>query len=417
MADKVCLMAFHGCPHGLVLNQEQPMSYIKDFQSFMPSFGAKEEITKLGSLKLMPQQCEEPWKLKSGVPEANWFVKTVSEIERPALNVQDVRPDSVLFSCGIAEHFIRREKMLQFLRSGESEVERGGIDITLLYDLMGLHEMGQQPSMPSLIYPSSELNTQKPLLDFVGSLHWSSKVTVQPDGRVLFTGTEAEMKHLLSVVAEFYSLRNTVVWKKQSVLVPHFKSVGCREAGVVIDGTSFNMQATTLAPLKSPEKVKTKAKPKQKSGKKAGKDRDLYKRNYFHACESLLSIMMSRKQNGKVAILSLKRSGPELPDLLTQFSAAIAGTGLAVLFSVLCKVASGRVPFCASKLLNTGVAFALVWLSCGVNKLRDTIVQISKNSKKRALKDEEIMERVDRSVKEIYLRAGTLMAVAVLRLA
>ncbi|KAM1395460.1 hypothetical protein ACFX15_030534 [Malus domestica] len=417
MADKVCLMAFHVYPHGLVLNQEQPMSSIKAFQSFMPSFGAKEEITKLGSLKLMSQQCEEPWKLKSGVPEANWFVKTVSEIERPALNVQDVHPDSLLFSCGIAEHFIRREKMLQFLRSGESEVERGGVDITLLYDLMGLHEMGQQPSMPSLIYPSRELNTQKPLLDFVGSPHWSSKVTVQPDGRVLFTGSEAEMKHLLSVVAEFYSLRNTVVWKKQSVLVPHFKSVGSREAGVIIDGTSFNMQATTLAPLKSPEKVKTKAKPKQKSGKKAGKDRDLYKRNYFHACESLLSIMMSRKQNGKLAILSLKRSGPELPDLLTQFSAAIAGTGLAVLFSVLCKVASGRVPFCASKLLNTGVAFALVWLSWGVNKLRDTIVETSKNSKKRALKEEEIMERVDRSVKEIYLRAGTLMAVAVLRLA
>lgn len=137
--------------------------------------------------------------------------------------IADARPDSVLFSCGIAEHFIRREKMLQLLRSGESDVERGGIDITLLYDLMGLHEMCQQPLMPSLIYPSSELNTQKPLLDFVGSLHWSSKVTVQPDGRVLFTGSEAEMKHLLSVVAEFYSLRNTVVWKKQSVLVPHFK--------------------------------------------------------------------------------------------------------------------------------------------------------------------------------------------------
>ncbi|CAN6693898.1 unnamed protein product [Malus baccata var. baccata] len=250
MADKVCLMAFHVYPHGLVLNQEQPMSSIKDFQSFMPSFGAREEITKLGSLKLMSQQCEEPWKLTSGVPEANWFVKTVSEIERPALNVQDVHPDSLLFSCGIAEHFIRREKMLQFLRSGESEVERGGVDITLLFDLMGLHEMGQQPSMPSLVYPSRELNTQKPLLDFVGSLHWSSKVTVQPDGRVLFTGSEAEMKHLLSVVAEFYSLRNTVVWKKQSVLVPHFKSVGSREAGVIIDGTSFNMQATTLAPLK-----------------------------------------------------------------------------------------------------------------------------------------------------------------------
>ncbi|KAM1534243.1 hypothetical protein ACFX10_008054 [Malus domestica] len=416
MAEKLCLMASHGYPHGRVLHQEQLMSVIKDFQPFMPSFGAKEEITKLGSLKLVPQQCEEPWKLTSGVPEANWFVKTVSEIERPPLNLQDVRPDSVLFSIGIAEHFIKREKMLQFLRSGEGEVERGAVDITLLYDLMGLHEMGQQPLMPSLIYPGSEFNTQKALLDFVGDLHWSSKITVQPDGRVLFTGTEAEMKHLLSVVAEFYSLRNTVVWKKQSVLVPHFKSVGSREAGVIIDGTLVNMQATTLAPLKSPEKVKTKA-PKRRSGKKAGKDRDLYERNYFHACESLLSIMMNRKQHGKLAVLSLKKSGPELPELLTQFSAGIAGTGLAVLFSVLCKVASGRVPLCASKLLNTGVAFALVWLSWGVNKLRDTVVQIRKNSKKPGLQEEEIMKRVDRSVNEIYLRAGTLMAVAVLRLA
>lgn len=138
------------------------------------------------------------------------------------LLITDVHPDSVLFSIGIAEHFIRREKMLQFLKSGETEAEKGGLDITVLYNLMGLHEMSQQAFIPSLIYPSSEFNTQKPLLDFVGGLAWSSKITVQPDGRVLFTGTGTEMEHLLSVVAEFYSLRNSVCWKKQSVLVPHF---------------------------------------------------------------------------------------------------------------------------------------------------------------------------------------------------
>lgn len=127
--------------------------------------------------------------------------------------------------------------------------------------------------------------------------------------------------------------------------------------------------------------------------------------------------MINRRQHGKSAILSLQRSGPEVPELLTQFSASIAGTGLALLFSVLCKVGCGRGPFCASKLLNTGVAIGLVWLSWAVNKLRDTIIHISKNSKKLDLKEEEIMERVEGSVKEIYFRAATLMAVAVLRLA
>lgn len=157
--------------------------------------------------------------------------------------------------------------------------------------------------------------------------------------------------------------------------------------------------------------------PKQKNGKKVGRDRDLYTRNYFHACESLLSLMIDRKKHGKSAIHSLQKSGPELPQLLTQFSASIAGTGLAVLFSVVCKVACGRVPFCASKLLNTGVGFGLVWLSWAVNMLRDTVVHISKNPRKLDLKEDEILTRVEMSMNEIYSRAATLMAVAVLRFA
>lgn len=120
----------------------------------------------------------------------------------------------------------------------------------------------------------------------------------------------------------------------------------------------------------------------------------------------------------KSAIPVLKKSGPELPNLLTQFSASIAGTGIAVLFSVVCKLASGRVPFCSSKLLNTGLGLGLVWLSWSVNRLRDTVVMISRNSnKKKGLKDDEMMKKLDRSVKEIYFRAATLMAVMVLRLA
>lgn len=168
--------------------------------------------------------------------------------------------------------------------------------------------------------------------------------------------------------------------------------------------------------LYSPEKIKVKS-PKKKIGRKAGRERDLYQKNYFHACENLLSIMANKKKHGKRAVLSLKKSGPELPELLSQFSASIAGTGLAVLFSVVCKVACSRVPFCATRLFNTGLGFGLVWLSWAVNKLRDTIVYVNKNQGKFGLKEEEMMNIVDKSVKDIYFRAATLMAVAMLRFA
>lgn len=128
--------------------------------------------------------------------------------------------------------------------------------------------------------------------------------------------------------------------------------------------------------------------------------------------------MVDKRRQRKTAILSLKKSGPELPELLTQFSAGIAGTGLAVLLSVICKLACGRgVSFCAYKLLNTGFGFGLVWLSWAVNKLRDTIVCMNKNAGKLGLKDEEMIQKVDKSLREVYFRAATLLAVAVLRLA
>ncbi|PON65758.1 hypothetical protein PanWU01x14_115010 [Parasponia andersonii] len=421
MVVKLCLMASHGYPPGgVVLHQEQGMSRaIQDFQPLFPCHGAKHEIMRLGSLKLRPQECEEPWKPIRGSSESNQFVKIDSTVNRPLLrDVQDGQPGSMLFGSGIAEHCIRHEKILQFLMFAANEPDGGGVDLALLSEVMGLQALridSQQPPTP-LIYLGEELYAQKPLLDFVGDLVDSSRITIHPDGRVLFNGTGTEVNDILSVVAEFYLPQNSTKWKKQSMLVPRYNRLNSSDVGVSLDGSSLKLQATTVAPVKSPRKVKVKS-PK-KIGRKLGRERDLYKKNYFHACENLLSIMVDKKKHGKTAILSLKKSGPELPELLTQFSAGIAGTGLAVLFSVVCKLACSRVPLlCTPKLVNTGLGFGLVWLSWSVNKLRDTIVYISKNAGKLGLKEEEMMNGVDKSVKEIYFRAATLMAVAVLRFA
>lgn len=413
---ELCLMASHGYPPGLVLHQEQGMSrVIKDCQPYLPCQGAGQEVIRSASFNLKSRQSEKLWKPLSGLHKSNQFVKLDSTVTRPLLiDVQDTRPDSAHFSLAIAKQCTRHEKILQFLTSRSSE------DLSSISDLMELEAFSfdgrQLPSAPCLIYPTSEFYDQKPLLDFVGDMAHSSKIFIHPDGRVLFTGIGTEMNDFLSLVAEFYLSKNATRWTKQSLLIPHFDRLPSSEAQANIHLSSLTMEATTVAPLKSPEKIKVKP-PSKKNSKKIFKERDLYRRNYFHACESLLSLMINKRENKKTAILSLKKSGPELPELLNQFSAGIAGTGLAVLFSVICKVACARVPFCGYKVLNTGLAFGLVWLSWAVNRLRDTIVCISKNASKTGLKEEEMMKRVDESVKDIYFRAVTLMAVAVLRLA
>ncbi|QHO54630.1 uncharacterized protein DS421_2g58520 [Arachis hypogaea] len=78
--------------------------------------------------------------------------------------------------------------------------------------------------------------------------------------------------------------------------------------------------------------------------------------------------MVDKRQHRKTAILSLKKSCPELPHLL-----------LALLYWPCCPA------FC-------------------VSKLRDTIINISKNAGKLGLKDEGAIQKVDKSVKEVYFR-------------
>ncbi|XP_037492494.1 uncharacterized protein LOC105650233 isoform X2 [Jatropha curcas] len=416
---KLYSMASHGNPPGpgLVFYKERT-GVIKDCPPFLPSQGARQEIKKLNSFRLRPQH-DESWRPTGGFCEHNQFAKIDSTVARPVLiDMQDTCPDSVLFSYGIAEQCTKHEKILKFLTSGSSDPEKDGLDLSVLSDLMGFQTLAldvhEQPCAP-LIYPSGKYDAPNPLVDFVGDMARSSKITVHPDGRVLFTGSGTEIKDILSIVAEFYLSKNSTKQTKQSILVPHFSWPDISEAHVSVISSSLKVNDVAAAPLKRSEKIKLKPSLKKKNSRRGISERDLYKRNYFHACESLLSLMMDKKRHGKTAILSLKKSGPELPALLTRFSAGIAGTGLAVLFSVVCKLACGRAPFCASKLFTTGFGFGLVWLSWAVNRLSDTIAYVSKNASKLGMKDEDMLETVDKSLKDIYFRAATLMAVAMLK--
>ena len=166
----------------------------------------------------------------------------------------------------------------------------------------------------------------------------------------------------------------------------------------------------------SPETVKVKPSTSKREIKRGAKERDMYEKNFFRACESLLFVILEGNK-GEMAFLSLKKSAPEVSHMLMQLSSSITGAGLAVLFSVVWRVVNSRVPFGSMKLLNAAIGFGLVWLSAAVNSLRKNIDIFSRNSSRIGWADVEVTRRVERSLNQILFRALTLMAVALLRYA
>ncbi|KAG7011207.1 hypothetical protein SDJN02_26110 [Cucurbita argyrosperma subsp. argyrosperma] len=391
--SELCLMASHGYPSALVLHHQHNTSReIKDCQPFLSIRGARPEIVIGSELQnIQPPQSHGSWKSIIGMPDSNQLVEFDPKVRSlNMIDTQDNRGGSLIFSSRFEEEF-----------------KRG------LQELKTQHCRG--PVATSLIFPSCEFDAPEPIMDFVGELIRSSKITIHPDGQILLTETGTKIKDLLSVVAEFYLSKNSLSWSRQSILVPKYDRLNGGVGSHIYD-SPVKLHATTIAPMKSPDIIKVKPSPKRRRSKKVGHERDLYKKNYVHACESLLSYVFNKQQHGRRAIQSLKNSGREVPQFLTEFSVGIAGAGLVVLFSVMYEIACGSVPFCSSKLLTTGFGLGLVWLSCGVNKLRDTIMCISRKAAKVSLKDDEMIRRVDKSLNDIFFRAATLMMVAILKI-
>lgn len=410
-------MTSHGysIPGGLGLPHElSKAEIIKSNRSYLVNPGAKQEIIPASSFNLNPDHLE-PWKPVSPLNKSSQFVELDSSMMKPLLmDVHDKAPESLVLSFGIAEKYARQEKVMEFLLSRSEEFKERGFDMSKLSELMELEAMKSSSQLlpygaSSVLYLNKDL--EKPVLDLVRDMMENPDFSLKPNDHLLFSSSSnAELNDILSVASEYSLSRDSSKWRQLSPLIPHFQRFDSEVLTPV----------TVLAPLKSPEKTRLKPSPKKQNTKRKAKERDLYKRNHLHAYESLLSLMIGNDhQNKQTTILTLQRSCGELSELLTQFSVTAAGTGMAVLFSVVCSLASRGVPFCANKFFDTGLGFSLVILSWAVNRLREVIVHVNRKANKpcSSLKGDEIMNNVERSIKEVYFRAATVIAVFALRFA
>lgn len=148
----------------------------------------------------------------------------------------------MLFSFGVAEQCTRHKKILKFLTSSSNIMDGDDLNMSLISNLMGFQtvtvDMCPQPQVPmddenclyglgvnespKIILPQGQLYIPQPLLDFVGNLSHTSFITVHPNGDVLFEGSVAEMKNLLSIVAEFSLPKSMSNGSRKATVVPYF---------------------------------------------------------------------------------------------------------------------------------------------------------------------------------------------------
>ncbi|KMZ57059.1 hypothetical protein ZOSMA_89G00090 [Zostera marina] len=390
----------------------------KVFQSLLPGDGT-------GFLRINPTQLVDLQKLSLSY--------SPSPSSSAIVDVQDGFQDSsVLFSFGIAEQCGRREKILRYLTSGSNISDGGALDFSVISDLMGLHTLSiGMPHVPEVdefglyepdmkLQPQLELVSSQPSLNnLVDYLPHQSAITNNQDGKIFVMGTEAEIKDSLSVIAEVYMSQSADRSRqRRQMVIPYFTRSGRRGRNNATTKASANIQS--LAPAKSVKQLRKKEKTKSGRKRKDNIDNTFYTDNCSHVCESLLSVFLIKNQN-ESALHSLKKYGHKFPGVLMQLSSAIAGTGLAVLFSVVWNhtgLTAGRMSLSAANtILNTGFGVGLVWLSLSINKLRDTIINIRKNMTRQKLKDDEMTTRVEKSVNEVFLRAAAVMVLVAFRFA
>ncbi|XP_057780424.1 uncharacterized protein LOC130998981 isoform X2 [Salvia miltiorrhiza] len=283
------LIASHNCPPGLgaVFNPEHGFSRV-------------------------PKQKDE-LKLRGGLLDCN-NLALKNSVRSTLIDVQDIHPQSLLMGFGIAEQCTRHEKILELLASGSIEVDDDFLDLSMLYDLMGprqlLTDSAQQPftscseqclcDTKSLVYPARELYLNEPVLNVVGSRSSCRENT--------FHHMADDMTHAVPAISDLYFSKNTVASSRRTLLVPYFER---RRRGRP-NTDSSKLTTEKVAPPKSHVKVKAKTSQKRKTSPKMMKERDISCKSYLHACESLLSIIVNRKQQGGNATISLKKSSPQL---------------------------------------------------------------------------------------------------------
>ncbi|KAH9322750.1 hypothetical protein KI387_017389 [Taxus chinensis] len=387
---------------------------------------------------------------------------------RVPVDIQESCNDSMLFMFGMAQQRLRCEKIIQFLTSGCNRRLDENIDISLLSELMGnqclpikSHEWSfysynclglygygnsapdesrqdmvkfrdcfqtyQKPCGYSLIYT----RCKEPIPQFLQSDATVTGWVDQETRALLFPITRTREQGSVANIRELHLANDHIKPDQQFSIVPHFENsfletssieYGKKSLENLYGTTKFEVQTAPLSgttqkmksSVSSPAKLKPKHRARKKNKKLVKQKRDIFEKSRFQHYEYMLSVLLNR-DSATLSVIQLKKSNQkELTVLLNQISVGLAGSGLGITLFAASKMLAVNACFDRRKLMNIMFGIGLLWLSAGVQNLREVVLSITEISDKFKLKERKIVSQMKRELTGVFFKTFTLIAFSML---
>ncbi|XP_057841313.2 uncharacterized protein LOC131051005 isoform X3 [Cryptomeria japonica] len=417
----------------------------------------KEELKLTLSQNARKPAFVEP---KAGLSRQNSFFNVPVLVDN-----QETSNDLVAFMFRMAQQPLQYEKIIQFLISGSNRRLDEMMDISLISDLMGIQCLAVKDNeccFPSniLLYGYENIapdEFRKDMMKFRDCFQthqklrgYSRKYTqykesipqflqssvavmgqVEPEAHVLlFPSTKNKKQDSVAHVSENLA-NNQIKLDKQFAFVPHFEnslldipSIKYEEKSPenLYGTTKFDEQKVPLSgtmqkvksSVSSPAKLKPKRHARKKNKKLVKQQRDIFQKSQFQHYEYMLS-MLFNNDSAKSSVLQLKKiNQKEFTMLLNQISVGLTGSGLGITLFVASRMLVVNA-FDSRRLMNIMFGIGLLWLSAGVQNLREVVLSITRLSDKFKPKERKIVSRLKRELTSVFFKAFTLIAFSLAR--
>lgn len=401
-----------------------------------------------------------------GVCKEEFKVALLHNAQKPAF-VQpkaESSSDLVEFMFGLAQQHLQYEKIIQFLSSGSNRRLEEILNISFLSDLMDIQCLAVKDTeclFPSNInfflhgyenIPPDEFRKEVMKFRDCFQTHqklcgYSRKYTesipqflqsnadvmgwVEPEAYVLlFPDTKNKKQGSVPNISE-HLVNNQIKLDKQFALVPHFEnsllgmpSIKYEEKSpeTLYGTTKFNEQKVPISDtmqrvkssVSSPAKLKPKHHLRKKNKKLVKQQRDIFQKSQFQHYEYMFS-MLFNNDSATSSVSQLKTiNQKEFTMLLNHISVGLTGSGLGITMFVASKMLAVNA-FDSRRLMNIMFGIGLLWLSAGVQNLREVVLSITRLSHKLKPEERKIVSRLKRELTGVFFKALTLIAFSLVR--
>eukprot|EP00252_Welwitschia_mirabilis_P024926 TRINITY_DN760_c0_g1_i1.p1 TRINITY_DN760_c0_g1~~TRINITY_DN760_c0_g1_i1.p1 ORF type:complete len:435 (+),score=66.67 TRINITY_DN760_c0_g1_i1:132-1436(+) len=170
-------------------------------------------------------------------------------------------------------------------------------------------------------------------------------------------------------------------------------------------------------PGASTEDHKLKNSLKKKNKKSLKKERDIFKKSSFQNYEFIISLLFDKEFKISNILELTKSSRQGVEDVLNQMAVTIAGGGIGIMMVAASKMFVSNATFDSRKVINVIFGFGLIWLSNGLQNLKNAVSSLKNMNQNFKPKQKQGIDVLKRELSHVFFKAFSLVAFTLVRFA